>query len=52
VKLIINAKVKEVVYISPDPDELALELLQDAGIKLRKFNEGSESLNRRAASVT
>ncbi|MFH0896968.1 MAG: cytidine/deoxycytidylate deaminase family protein [Candidatus Bathyarchaeota archaeon] len=35
-KLIINAKVREVVYIFPYPDELALELLKSAGVKLKQ----------------
>jgi dCMP deaminase len=37
-KLIINAKVKEVVYIFQYPDKLALSLLRNAGIKLRQYN--------------
>ena len=37
-KLIINAKVIEVVYIFQYPDELALELLTSAGIKLRQYS--------------
>jgi dCMP deaminase len=36
-KLIINAKIREVVYIFPYPDELALELLTSAGVKLRQY---------------
>lgn len=45
-KLIINAKIVEVVYTHPYPDELALQLLQIAGIKLKHFNDGtSENLN-------
>lgn len=47
-KLIINAKVKEVVYISPYPDQLSLELLNNSGVKLRQYKSAySESLNRR-----
>jgi len=52
-KLIINAKIREVVYISPYPDQLALELLKDAEVKLRQYRDVySESLNRRSATVT
>jgi len=36
-KLIINAKIREVVYLSPYPDKLALELLRSAGVELRKL---------------
>ena len=37
-KLIINAKIKEIVYEEPYPDELSLELLKQAKIKLRRSN--------------
>ena len=40
-KLIINAKIKEVVYIHSYPDKLALELLIDAEVKLRKYNRNT-----------
>jgi len=36
-KLIINAKISEVVYITDYPDDLALELLTHAGVKLRQY---------------
>ena len=36
-KLIINAKIKEVFYIFPYPDQLALELLLSAGVRLRQY---------------
>ena len=35
-KLIINAKVKKVVYIFSYPDELAVELLTSAGVQLKQ----------------
>lgn len=40
-KLIINAKVREVVYIFPYPDDLALELLTSAGVKLRQYESST-----------
>lgn len=44
-KLIINANIKEVIYIYSYPDELALELLTTAGVKMRQFgNDLSETL--------
>lgn len=52
-KLIINAGVREVVYIFSYPDKLALELLGSAGIKLRQYEGAvSESLNRGAATLS
>ncbi|UCH37099.1 MAG: cytidine/deoxycytidylate deaminase family protein [Candidatus Bathyarchaeota archaeon] len=45
-KLIINAKIVEVVYTHSYPDELALQLLQKAGITLKHFDDDpSENLN-------
>lgn len=35
-KLMLNAKVKEVVYNAPYPDQLSLDLLQQAGVNLRQ----------------
>jgi len=35
-KLAINARVKEIVYRSPYPDSLSLQLLDDAKIKIRR----------------
>ena len=37
-KLMINAKVKEVIYKIPYPDKLSLELLRQAGVGLRQVN--------------
>lgn len=36
-KMIVNAQIKEVVYLFTYPDELALELLRSAKIKLRRY---------------
>ena len=36
-KLAINARVKEIVYRSPYPDNLSLQLLDDAKIKIRRL---------------
>jgi len=38
-KLIINAKIREVVYKFPYPDKLSLELLKSAEINLRQFKK-------------
>ena len=38
-KLIINAKIKEVIYKFPYPDKLGLELLKGAEVKLRQFKK-------------
>jgi len=38
-KLMINAKVKEIVYRTPYPDKLSLELLKQAGINLRQVKK-------------
>lgn len=44
-KLIINAKIREVVYIHSYPDPLALELLTSAGVILRQYgDESAETL--------
>jgi dCMP deaminase len=37
-KLIINAKIREVVYREPYPDSLSLELLKQANIKVRQLD--------------
>ena len=34
-KMLINAGVKEIIYKNPYPDELALAMLEEAGVKLR-----------------
>ena len=36
-KMIINADIKEVVYQNPYPDELAMSMLEESGIKLRVY---------------
>ena len=52
-KLIINAGIREVVYVFPYPDKLALELLENAGIRLRQYRSVvSESLNSGAERVS
>ncbi len=38
-KMIINTGIKEVVYTNPYPDELAMSLLKEAGIKLRVLED-------------
>jgi dCMP deaminase len=40
-KLIINAGIKRVVYIGDYPDELSMELLEEAGILVEKFIQKS-----------
>lgn len=37
-KMIINSGIKEIVYKNPYPDELAMSMLQEFGIKLRVFS--------------
>lgn len=36
-KMIINADIEEIIYQNPYPDELAMSMLEEAGIKLRVF---------------
>ena len=36
-KMIINAGIKEVVYQNPYPDELAMSMLKESGMKIRVF---------------
>ena len=38
-RIIINAGIKEIVYKYGYPDDFSLEILKEAGIKLRKFEE-------------
>ena len=38
-KMIINAGIKEVIYKEGYPDEFSLEILNEAGVKLTKFDE-------------
>ncbi|MDO5334743.1 MAG: cytidine/deoxycytidylate deaminase family protein [Coriobacteriia bacterium] len=37
-KMLINAGITEIIYKNPYPDELAMDLLRESGIKLRVFN--------------
>lgn len=37
-KMIINAGIKEVVYSGEYPDELAMKILEECGVQLRKLN--------------
>ncbi len=37
-KLLINAGVKEIVFIEDEKDELSKGVLEEAGVKIRKFN--------------
>ncbi len=39
IKMIINAGIKDVVYLDGYADDLSLELIQRSGVKLTKFNE-------------
>ena len=36
-KMLINAGITEIVYANPYPDELAMSMLEESGIKLRVF---------------
>jgi len=40
-KMLINAGITEIIYDLEYPDELALEMLAEAGILLRRFNQAS-----------
>ena len=37
--MLINAGIKEIIYKNPYPDELAMEMLEESGIKMRVFEE-------------
>lgn len=37
-KMLINAGITEIIYQNPYPDELAMELLTESGIKMRVFD--------------
>ncbi len=39
-KLIINARVKKVIYLEGYPDQLATEILDEAGIVVERFDSG------------
>jgi len=36
-KMLINAEIKEIVYLDGYPDELALSLLEESGLQVRSF---------------
>lgn len=36
-KMLINAGIREVIYENPYPDELSMQMLEEAGVKLRVF---------------
>ena len=38
-KMLINAGIDEIVYQNPYPDELSMSMLEEAGIKLRVYEE-------------
>lgn len=42
-KMLINAGITEIVYKNPYPDELAMEMLAEAGITLRVFDPDGEA---------
>ena len=41
-KMLINAGIVEVIYQNPYPDELSMQMLEEAGIKLRVFKSDEE----------
>ena len=41
-KMIINADIEEIIYQNPYPDELAMSMLEEAGIKLRVFEPANK----------
>ena len=41
-KMLINAGIQEIVYANPYPDELAMSMLEESGIKMRVFTLGGE----------
>ena len=36
--MLINAGITEIIYRNPYPDELAMEMLEESGIRLRVFD--------------
>ncbi len=40
VKMLINAGIREIVYFGDYPDELASEIVKEAGLRVRRFAEG------------
>lgn len=54
-KMLINAGIKEIIYQNPYPDELAMELLEESGIKMRVFSldsEGGEGAHAESGKVS
>jgi dCMP deaminase len=41
-KLVINARVKKVIYLEGYPDQLAKEMLDEAGIVVERFDSGQK----------
>ena len=41
-KMLINAGIEEIVYQNPYPDELAMSMLEEAGMKLRVYQAASD----------
>ena len=41
-KMLINAGIQEIVYQNPYPDELAMSMLEEAGMKLRVYEVVSD----------
>ena len=41
-KMLINAGITEIIYRNPYPDALAMEMLEESGIRLRVFDYDSE----------
>lgn len=39
-KMLINAEISEIIYKNPYPDELAMAMLDEAGMKYRVFDNG------------
>ena len=37
--MLINAGIGEIIYQNPYPDELSMSMLEEAGIKLRVYEE-------------
>lgn len=39
-KMLINARIKEIIFIGPYPDKLSLSLLEEAGVAIRPWVKG------------
>ena len=42
-KMLINADIEEIIYSNPYPDELAMSMLREAGIKLRVYDDAMQN---------